>query len=186
MGRIIGLAPPEIISGSSKVAHDLLLDEKDDPACTSPYTNIQVVRNQTKADMSSRPSLTADKRPKQKVRKPSKEFLNHKSGLIVTLDERDEVVLMLIEESELSTDDLFWSKQDEQATPQLYPVLPKLSSPLIEQKALTPSTPIGNISPVPVASLRSRSHNFISRNILIPEMCCVVSKEEKRLPCATR
>jgi hypothetical protein len=53
----------------------------------SPYANITVGRIQTgqitsPIGVSSRHSLSAHKRPKQKIRKPSKEFLNNKSGLI--------------------------------------------------------------------------------------------------------
>jgi hypothetical protein len=94
-----------------------------------------------------------------------------------------------IEESELSTDDIFWSKHDEDQQQQqiqavLYPSLPKLTSPPSQQqKTLTPSTPIQQIttptclmksSPSSLGTLRARAHNFISRNILIPETCCVV------------
>lgn len=71
MGKIIGKANVEQI---------------DDPSCTSPYSNIAVGRVQGASTIKpSRPSLSADKRPKQKIRKPSKEFLSHKSGKIVTI-----------------------------------------------------------------------------------------------------
>ena len=96
----------------------------------------------------------------------------------------------MVEESELSTDDIFWSKQNEDLQQQqlqaaLYPSLPKLTSPppSQQQKTLTPSTPIQQIatptslmksSPSSIGTLRARAHNFISRNILIPETCCVV------------
>jgi hypothetical protein len=55
--------------------------------CTSPYANITVNRIQngqliSPIAVSTRHSLSAHKRPKQKIRKPSKEFLNNKSGLI--------------------------------------------------------------------------------------------------------
>lgn len=98
--------------------------------------------------------------------------------------------MKFIEESELSTDDIFWSKHDEDQQQQqqyqasLYPTLPKITSPPSQQhKTLTPSTPIQQIatptclmksSPSSVGTLRARAHNFISRNILIPETCCVV------------
>ncbi len=57
-----------------------------DQISASPYTNITVGRIQTgqiisPTPISSRNSLSAHKRPKQKIRKPSKEFLNNKSGL---------------------------------------------------------------------------------------------------------
>lgn len=96
------------------------------------------------------------------------------------------------EESELSTDDIFWSKHDEDQQQQqiqatLYPTLPKITSPPSttqpQQQILTPSTPIQHIatptslmksSPSSIGTLRARAHNFISRNILIPETCCVV------------
>jgi hypothetical protein len=95
----------------------------------------------------------------------------------------------LLEESELSTDDIFWSKHDEDEQQQqiqstIYPTLPKLTSPPSQQhKTLTPSTPIQQTatpaslmksSPSSIGTLRARAHNFISRNILIPETCCVV------------
>jgi hypothetical protein len=96
--------------------------------------------------------------------------------------------LHFIEESELSTDDIFWSKHDEDEQQQIqstiYPTLPKLTSPPSQQhKTLTPSTPIQQAatpaslmksSPSSIGTLRARAHNFISRNILIPETCCVV------------
>ena len=93
------------------------------------------------------------------------------------------------EESELSTDDIFWSKHDEDQQQQqiqqtLYPTLPKITSPPSQQqKTLTPCTPIQHTatppslmksSPSSIGTLRARAHNFISRNILIPETCCVV------------
>ena len=101
----------------------------------------------------------------------------------------------LAEESELSTDDIFWSKQEEDLQQQqmqavLYPSLPALTSPPSQQhKTLTPSTPaptaqqvstpnaLMKSSPSSIGTLRARTHNFISRNILIPETCCVVSTE---------
>ena len=86
------------------------------------------------------------------------------------------------EESELSTDDIFWSKHDEeqqQLQAAIYPSLPKLTSPPSQQqqKTLTPTpaTPIQQAatpnslvksSPSSIGTLRSRAHNFISRNIL--------------------
>ncbi|CAM4823823.1 unnamed protein product [Rotaria magnacalcarata] len=118
--------------------------------------------------VSSRKSLSIHQRPKQKIRKPSKEFLNTKS-----------------EELELSIDDQFWSKHidDHHEQKSLSPInsaLPKLISPTIEQKTLTPSTPASNLnsnsSPSNITKLHSRGHNFISRNILIPETCCVCLK----------
>lgn len=108
---------------------------------------------------------------------------------------------MFVEESELSTDDIFWSKHEEdqqQIQAMLYPSLPKINSPpppitLVEQqKPLTPSTPIQNLqqvstpssvmksSPSSIGTLRARAHNFISRNILIPETCCVVNRSRHR------
>ncbi|CAF1181234.1 unnamed protein product [Adineta steineri] len=147
----------------------------------SPYSNITVGRAQVEQYASpmrvpARHSLSSQQRPKQKVRKPSKQWLENKS-----------------EESELSTDDIFWSKHDEdqqQLQQALYPSLPKLTSPppapqQQQQKALTPSTPIQQIatptslmksSPSSIGTLRARAHNFISRNILIPETCCVCLK----------
>ncbi|UJR21733.1 hypothetical protein I4U23_024808 [Adineta vaga] len=134
-----------------------------DQLCGSPYANITVAR-------SSRHSISVHKRAKQKIRKPSKEFLHNKS-----------------EESELSTDDVFWSKHSESQdhpehdvpTP-LHPKLLKLTSPSTEQKTLTPSTPLANGmskgSPCSIGTLRSKAHYFISRNILIPETCCVCLK----------
>jgi len=92
-------------------------------------------------------------------------------------------IISHIEESELSTDDVFWSKNNDNLpqqhpSPLIYPTLPKLTSPPSEQKTLTPSTPANNIinntSPSSIGTLRARAHNFISRNILIPETCCVV------------
>ncbi|CAF1058475.1 unnamed protein product [Rotaria sordida] len=148
----------------------------------SPYSNITVGRAQTDQYSSpmcvpTRHSLSVQ-RPKQKVRKPSKQWLENKS-----------------EESELSTDDIFWSKHDEDQQQQqqqqqfqasMYPTLPKLTSPpSVQQKTLTPSTPIQQIttpnslmksSPSSIGTLRARAHNFISRNILIPETCCVCLK----------
>jgi len=97
-----------------------------------------------------------------------------------------------LEESELSTDDIFWSKHDEDQQQQLqnalYPTLPKITSPPSQQqKTLTPSTPIQQIATTPtsimksspsnIGTLRARAHNFISRNILIPETCCVVYRK---------
>jgi len=67
--------------------NDLNNELETDQICTTPYANITVGRIQN-AQLSSpispstRHSLSAHKRPKQKVRKPSKEFLNNKSGLI--------------------------------------------------------------------------------------------------------
>ncbi len=57
-----------------------------DQICSSPYANITVGRIQngeltSPISLSTRHSLSAHKRPKQKLRKPSKEFLNNKSGL---------------------------------------------------------------------------------------------------------
>ena len=100
--------------------------------------------------------------------------------------------LALAEESELSTDDVFWSKKDEDLLSKdlpvtLYPKLPQLTSPFSEQKTLTPCTPLNHMQPIAtptglmktspsnLTALRMRSHNFLSRNILIPETCCVVS-----------
>ena len=101
----------------------------------------------------------------------------------------------LAEESELSTDDIFWSKQEEDLQQQqmqaaIYPSLPVLTSPPSQQhKTLTPSTPaqtaqqvstpntLMKSSPSSIGTLRARAHNFISRNILIPETCCVVNSE---------
>ncbi|CAF0879560.1 unnamed protein product [Adineta ricciae] len=145
----------------------------------SPYSNITVGRPQTDQYASpmrapARHSLSAQQRPKQKVRKPSRQWLENKS-----------------EESELSTDDIFWSKHDEDQQQQqiqqaLYPTLPKITSPPSQQqKTLTPSTPIQHTatppslmksSPSSIGTLRARAHNFISRNILIPETCCVCLK----------
>ncbi|CAF3545330.1 unnamed protein product [Rotaria socialis] len=147
---------------------------------TSPYSNIAIGRAPTDQYASpmrppNRHSLSVP-RPKQKARKPSKQWLDNKS-----------------EESELSTDDIFWSKHDEDLQQQkqqyqasLYPELPKLTSPPSQQqKTLTPSTPIHQIatptslmksSPSSIGTLRARAHNFISRNILIPETCCVCLK----------
>ncbi|CAF4499798.1 unnamed protein product, partial [Rotaria magnacalcarata] len=91
----------------------------------------------------------------------------------------------LVEELELSIDDQFWSKHidDHHEQKSLSPInsaLPKLISPTIEQKTLTPSTPASNLnsnsSPSNITKLHSRGHNFISRNILIPETCCVCLK----------
>ncbi|CAF2160184.1 unnamed protein product [Rotaria magnacalcarata] len=144
----------------------------------SPYSNIAIGRAPTDQCASpmrppNRHSLSVP-RPKQKARKPSKQWLDNKS-----------------EESELSTDDIFWSKHDEDLQQQqyqasLYPALPKLTSPPSQQqKTLTPSTPIHQIatptslmksSPSSIGTLRARAHNFISRNILIPETCCVCLK----------
>ncbi len=99
----------------------------------------------------------------------------------------------LLEESELSTDDIFWSKHDEDQQQQqlqaaIYPTLPALiSPPSQQQKTFTPSTPIQQIatptslmksSPSSIGTLRARAHNFISRNILIPETCCVVRRKK--------
>jgi hypothetical protein len=156
----------------------------------SPYTNITVGRIQTgqiisPTPISSRHSLLAHQRPKQKVRKPSKEFLNNKSGLLLhqIFSIKKQTNLSHIEESELSTDDIFWSKHlddlpPKPSSPVIYPILPKLTSPPSEQKTLTPSTPTANIlantSPSNIGTLRAKAHNFISRNILIPETCCVV------------
>ena len=60
----------------------------------------------------------------------------------------------------------------------MYPVLPKLTSPTTEQKTLTPSTPtanmIANTNPSSIGTIRAKAHHFVSRNILIPETCCVV------------
>ena len=157
-----------------------------DQIVTSPYANITVARAQTgqilsPTPISSRLSLSAHQRPKQKVRKPSKEFLNNKSGLLIHRTCYNHP--SLIEESELSTDDVFWSKHHDDlprkpSSPAIYPILPKLTSPIAEQKTLTPSTPTANIlantSPSNIGTLRAKAHNFISRNILIPETCCVV------------
>jgi hypothetical protein len=74
----------------------------------------------------------------------------------------------------------------------LYPSLPKLLSPppSQQQKTLTPSTPIQQIatptslmksSPSSIGTLRARAHNFISRNILIPETCCVVCRKKQTI-----
>jgi hypothetical protein len=107
----------------------------------------------------------------------------------------------LVEESELSTDDIFWSKQEEDQQQQqqmqamLYPSLPKLTSPPSQQQKV--STPVANAppmstptslmrsSPSNLGTLRARAHNFISRNILIPETCCVV-REKRRMPSIER
>ncbi|CAF1257151.1 unnamed protein product [Adineta steineri] len=141
--------------------NDMNNEQETDQLCTSPYANITVAR-------SSRHSISVHKRAKHKTRKPSKEFLHTKS-----------------EESELSTDDIFWSKQDDNQQqqpqdipPSIYPKLSKIISPPLEQKTLTPSTPNGMIikSPCSIGSLGTKSHNFISRNILIPETCCVCLK----------
>ncbi|CAF3378128.1 unnamed protein product [Rotaria socialis] len=118
--------------------------------------------------VSSRKSLSIHQRPKQRIRKPSKEFLNTKS-----------------EELELSIDDQFWSKHieghhEQKSLSPINSALPKLISPTIEQKTLTPSTLASNFnsnsSPSNITKLHSRGHNFISRNILIPETCCVCLK----------
>lgn len=103
--------------------------------------------------------------------------------------------LYFAEESELSTDDIFWSKHDEDQQQQeiqatLYPTLPKITSPPSKNQPqiLTPSTPIQQIatptslmksSPSSIGTLRARAHNFISRNILIPETCCVVRMKRR-------
>ncbi|CAF0991328.1 unnamed protein product [Rotaria sordida] len=133
-------------------------ESKTNQLCTSPIP------------VSCRRSLSIHKRPKQKIRKPSKEFLNTKS-----------------EESELSTDDIFWSKHNDNdhhhhqvLLSSINPILPKLTSPSMEQKILSPSTPISNLiikpSPSSLTRLYTKTHNFISRNILIPETCCVCLK----------
>ncbi|CAF4847550.1 unnamed protein product [Rotaria sp. Silwood1] len=155
---------------------------KPNQLCTSSYSNMTGERLQngqlikSPIPMPCRHSLSVHKRPKQKIRKPSKEFLNTKS-----------------EESELSTDDMFWTKQNDDndhhhhqqqqqvLLPSTNSILSKITSPLIEQKTLTPSTPITNliIKSSPSSSLtrlHSKIHNFISRNILIPEICCVCLK----------
>jgi hypothetical protein len=56
--------------------------KQSDQLCTSPYSNITVGRIKNDQSILSRHSLSAHQRPKQKVRKPSKEFLNTKSGFI--------------------------------------------------------------------------------------------------------
>jgi hypothetical protein len=170
----------------------------------SPYSNITVGRAQNDHYASpmrapARHSLTAHQRPKQKVRKPSKQWLENKSGtkntLLLSSFSLKNLYLIIIEESELSTDDIFWSKHNEDQEQQqlqaaIYPSLPKLTSPPPSQqhKTLTPSTPIQQIatptslmksSPSSIGTLRARAHNFISRNILIPETCCVVSWKKK-------
>lgn len=98
--------------------------------------------------------------------------------------------MFFVEESELSTDDVFWSKTDDlpseqPISPAIYPTLPKITSPISEQKTLTPATPIANLinnaSPSNIGTLRAKGHNFISRNILIPETCCVVCIEKINL-----
>ena len=160
-----------------------------DQICTSPYANITVGRVHTAqiispTPISGRQSLSGHQRPKQKARKPSKEFLSNKSGLFlppsISIQNPN---LCLAEESELSTDDKFWSKHlddhsPKPSSPVIYPILPKLTSPISEQKTLTPSTPTANIlantSPSNTGTIRAKAHNFISRNILIPETCCVV------------
>jgi hypothetical protein len=55
----------------------------------SPYSNIAVGRIQPEQYVSTSPvrvptrhSLTAEQRPKQKVRKPSKQWLENKSGML--------------------------------------------------------------------------------------------------------
>jgi hypothetical protein len=92
MGRIIGMTN-DTIDADHRHSNRLensdrpqLADEKhvirtsNNPSGTSPYSNITVGRVQTASTVPSRQSLSVDKRPKQKVRKPSKEFLNTKSG----------------------------------------------------------------------------------------------------------
>ncbi|CAM4827068.1 unnamed protein product [Rotaria magnacalcarata] len=95
------------------------------------------------------------------------------------------VFFCLVEELELNIDDQFWSKliDDHHEQKSLSPInsaLPKLISPTIEQKTLTPSTPASNLnsnsSPSNITKLHSRGHNFISRNILIPETCCCLKR----------
>jgi hypothetical protein len=56
--------------------------KESDQLHTSPYSNITVGRIPNDQSILSRHSLSVHQRPKQKVRKPSKEFLNSKSGLI--------------------------------------------------------------------------------------------------------
>lgn len=163
-----------------------------DQIYASPYANITVGRIQTGQIITSptpvsstRHSLSANKRPKQKVRKPSQEFLNNKSRSFDASFHFQNIkpLFSLTEESELDTDDLFWSKPPDDlpqkpSSPAIYPTLPKLTSPISEQKTLTPSTPITNIiantNPSSIGSVRAKAHNFVSRNILIPETCCVV------------
>lgn len=86
-----------------------------------------------------------------------------------------EQIFSIVEESELITDDRFWSKYNEDHLPQILPS-PNYNS--AEQKTLTPSTPAANhiisTSPSSITKLHAKGHNFISRNILIPETCCVV------------
>ena len=151
----------------------------------SPYSNINVGRAPP-----ARHSLTAEHRPKQKVRKPSRQWLDNKSGEFPFSPLERQGNEFSPEESELSTDDIFWSKHDEDQQQQqqqqmqamLYPSLPpKIASP---PPAPTPSTPVNNAqqasmlksSPSSIGTLRARAHNFISRNILIPETCCVVRR----------
>ena len=177
---------------------------------SSPYSNITVGRVQPGQYASpmrapARHSLSAQQRPKQKVRKPSRQWLENKSGRCwwsARLNDLEHLfsINSLVEESELSTDDIFWSKQEEDQQQQqqqmqamLYPSLPKLTSPPAQQqKVLTPSTPVASAPPIStptslmrsspsnLGTLRARAHNFISRNILIPETCCVVRARERR------
>ncbi|CAF4439160.1 unnamed protein product [Rotaria sp. Silwood2] len=164
---------------------------KTNQLCASPYSNVTVGRIQTGQLTTSpipvpcRHSLSVHKRPKQKIRKPSKEFLNTKSGLDFFVFKEKYQNIFIIEESELSTDDMFWSKHNndhhQQALlPSTKPILSKITSPSAEQKTLTPSTPVSNFiikpSPSSLVRLHTKAHNFISRNILIPETCCVCLK----------
>ena len=66
--------------------------KESDQLHTSPYSNITAARIPNDQSILSRHSLSVHQRPKQKVRKPSKEFLNSKSGLIFL-----EKILQLIE-----------------------------------------------------------------------------------------
>ena len=133
------------------------------------------------------------------IRDPNKKFanlrknfsiINHVRFIHFSLVQNPSIAslaLSLVEESELETDDFFWSKPSDDlpqkhSSPTIYPILPKLTSPIAEQKTLTPSTPIANIiantNPSSIGTVRAKAHNFVSRNILIPETCCVVCRHE--------
>ncbi|CAF0967587.1 unnamed protein product [Didymodactylos carnosus] len=153
------------------------------PHISSPYGNIGRVHAATTSSAST-PTRHHHQRqsivPKKKVRKPSQEFLQTKS-----------------EESELSTDDLFWEKNDDDnkrhkpkhilhEEPEV--VLTPTNIDNQQQRTLTntpqlPGTPNTNFTMKPspsgsgsVGTLRTRAHNFISRSILMPETCCVCIK----------
>ena len=107
MGRIIGTTS-DTQDGehrSARVADDIPAKEtkneqrpvntSSDPLCSSPYSNITVGRVQTSSTIPSRPSLLAHQRPKQKVRKPSKEFLNTKSGDVWKQPSQKDLIFLL-------------------------------------------------------------------------------------------